>query len=280
MNSQTKKDKLPYLGFGIRMRGEYVDAVLRQRPDIDWFEIISENCLDKPEQELVELERIRDHYPLIMHGISLGIGSPWPLNLDYLERLRQLVHRFDPAWISDHLCWSGADDTQGNLLPLPYSPDMLEHVTQRIVRVQEFLGRQILLENVPMDESEAPPEIPEAEFLAEVAKRSDSLILLDISNLHASSINQDFDPIGYLKKLPPNRVQQIHLVGATALCSQDDSMQEQADDPVWDLYLSALKMYGPVTTTIEREDTIPPLCEMECEVRKARCAVNRALEIA
>lgn len=277
-NSPTKT--LPYLGFGLRLRKEYIQPVLQQRPDVDWFEIISEGYLDDNGSVLSALDEITESYPVVMHGLSLSIGSPWPLDLEYLERLKQLADRIEPAWISDHLCWSGADDLQGQLLPVPYSIETLEHIVTRVKRTQDLLGRRILLENVPMEQNKAV-EIPESEFISEIAEQSDSLILIDISNLHASSVNQGFDPIAYLSSLPEERVQQIHLAGAVALCGNENEEEvvENSIDPVWKLYTAALDRFGPVSTMIEREDTIPCLEGMVSEVQKARCSAKHYLSI-
>lgn len=270
---------MPYLGFGLRLRKEYLLPVLQEAPAIDWFEAITESYLDD-EASLGQLERIRRDYPLVLHGISLAIGSPWPLDQTYLERVQSMIRRLDPAWVSDHLCWSGADDTQGDLLPLPYSRDMLEHLIPRILQVQETIGRRILLENVPLERLDAEPEIPEAEFIAEVAERSDSLILLDIANLHTTGVSQGIDTAAYLRQLPAERVQQIHLAGAVALCEPEIDQSEVESDPVWELYTQALDLLGPVSTMIERVDTIPPLDEMVEELSIARCAAHRLLSHA
>jgi len=273
---QATGSAMPYLGFGLRLRKEYLTPVLRQVPAVDWFEIIPENYLDDA-ASIDRLLQIRQHYPLVLHGMSLAIGSPWPLDLTYLDRLQTLLAQIDPAWVSDHLCWSGADDVQGNLLPLPYSHDMLEHLVPRIQQVQEILGRQILLENVPMDQIGEEPEIPEAEFIAEVAERSDSLILLDIANLHASGINRGIDTDAYLERLPAKRVQQIHLAGAVALCEPENDKGDVESDPVWDVYTRTLDLLGPVSTMIERVDTIPSLDELVQELAIARCAARTFL---
>ena len=265
----------PYLGFGLRLRKEYLEPVLRLHPDVDWFEIISENYLGEQDESLRLLLQVRESYPIVMHGISLAIGSPWPLDPVYLAQLKRLIEQLQPIWVSDHLCWSGADDLQGRMLPLPYSQDSLEHIVPRIQEVQKYLGRQLLLENVPMEWGDRSPEIPEAEFLHAVAEQSDSLILLDIANLHASSVNQGFDPLKYLWKLPQQRVQQIHLSGAVILCGAEQRESAYNNDPVWSLYTSTLQRFGRTSTMIERRDTIATLDEMADEVRKARCHVNQ-----
>jgi uncharacterized protein (UPF0276 family) len=268
---------MPYLGFGLRLRREYLAPVLETHPPVDWLELIPESYFEGDASLYRQLDQLCDNYPLVLHGISLAIGSPWPLDLNYLDRLKELSERLQPAWVSDHLCWSGADDIQGRLLPLPYSEETLDHVVGRIQQVQEALGRQILLENVPLETRTGHSEIPEAEFIARVAERSDSFILLDIANLQTTSMYQGFDPMAYLLQLPEPRVQQIHLAGAVALCDAQDPGGESAADPIWELYTGALGHFGPVSTMIERVDTIPPLEEMVKEVEKARCSARQYL---
>ena len=268
---------LPFLGFGLRLRREYVSSALSGQPDVDWFEIISENHMDDSGDDLDDLLKIRADYPLVMHGISLGIGSPWPLDRGYIQKLKALIDRVRPAWISDHLCWRGADDMHGSLLPLPYSEEMLEHVVARIQRVQDMLGGRILLENVPPERFDGRPEIPEADFLTEVASRSGSLILVDVSNLLNSTLNTGISADDYLGKLSPSHVQQIHLSGAIALCDSTGEHSGASGDPIWSLYTRILEKFGAVSTMIEREDTIAPLNEMVQEVSKARCSANTIL---
>jgi len=275
--TERKRTTLPYLGFGLRLRKEYLAPVLETRPKVDWFEVIPESFLDSGGVVLGQLDKVRAGYPLVMHGISLGIGSPWPLDRSYLQKLKQLAERLQPAWISDHLSWSGADDVQGRLLPLPYSRDTLDHLVPRIREVQNFLEQRILLENVPQEQTGSQPEIPESEFLCEVAERSDSLILIDIANLHSTSVNQEINPFDYLEQLPEERVQQIHLAGAIALCGTAAHSNDRPEDPIWNLYRSALMRFGPVSTIIERVDTIPALGEMVGEMEKARCAAHQLL---
>ncbi len=278
MSSETADTtrSLPFLGYGLRLRKEYLTQLTQQQPEVDWFEIISESYLGESDQTLSQLDRVRERYPLVMHGISLAIGSPWPIDEEYLTQLESLMRRFRPEWISDHLCWSGADDIQGKLLPLPYTEEMLDHVVKRVTRIQDRLGCRILLENVPTESAFAYEAIPEPEFIREVAIRSDSLILLDIANLHANSVNQGFDPLSYIDTLPADRVQQFHLLGATILCCPDEISSESAD-PVWQLYSLALERLGPVSTMIDRGDTIPSLDEMVKESAKARCGANLIL---
>ena len=270
---------LPNLGFGLRLRADYLHSFTTSKPALDWLEIITENYLGADEETLDQLDQIRTHYPIVMHGISLAIGSPWPLDEEYLNQLKKLVDRINPAWISDHLCWKGADDVQGQLLPLPYSEDTLDHVVSRIDQVQTFLGRQILLENVPVEQN-ARQEIPEVEFIREVADRSDSLILIDIGNLLESSLNQSFSAIDYINQIPDGRVQQIHLPDITFESTADDACEAtpQIIDPIWKIYTEVLDRFGLVTTMVEREDTIPTLQGMLCDIKKIRKAAQNHME--
>lgn len=278
MNPHFSAIKRPNLGFGLRLRHEYLNPLLDRQPDVDWCEIISENYMDDADA-LDLIDRIGELYPLVMHGVSLSIGSPWPLNLEYLGIVKEMAERIQPQWISDHLCWSGADDIQGGLLPLPYSEEMLDHLVPRIKQVQEFLDRRILLENVPRTGAAVPQEMPEAAFLKAVAEAADSLILIDIGTLHTSSVNQEFDVESYLNQIPTDRLWQVHLSGAIALCGPADEAIDAPIDPVWALYGDLLKKYGPISTLVEREDTILSLDEMVKEVQKARCAARSIIRI-
>ncbi|MDF1530598.1 MAG: DUF692 domain-containing protein [Sedimenticola sp.] len=270
---------LPNLGFGLRLRADYLPSFIGSEPELDWLEIITENYLGANEETLDQLDKIRSNYPIVMHGISLAIGSPWPLDQAYLNQLKKLVDRVNPAWISDHLCWKGADDVQGQLLPLPYSEDTLEHVVTRINQVQEFLGRQILLENVPI-EQKSNQEMPEVEFIRQVADRSDSLILIDVGNLLASSLSQEFSAIDYINQIPAGRVQQVHLPDITFETSSDGNCDAspQIIDPIWQIYTEVLDRFGLITTMIEREDTIPTLKGMLCDIKKIRKAALSHME--
>lgn len=274
MTNSTLASPPTYLGYGIRLRSEYLQEILQHKPDLDFIEVITENYLVGDAGERREIEQLRQHYPLVMHGLSLGIGSPWPLDSDYLQRMKSMTERLDPAWISDHLCWKGADDLQGSLLPLPYSEDTLEHVVSRIQQVQELLGRQILLENVPGEHSHTQ-EIPEVEFIREVAERSDSLILLDLGNLLSSSLRQGFDAADYIGSLPSLRIRQVHLPDISVPPSKERGGGQQIIDPVWQLYSQILQQTGPVSTLIERVDTIPTLSGMISEIESVRNAVKQ-----
>jgi uncharacterized protein (UPF0276 family) len=262
----------PPLGFGLGLRTQHYEEILAERPAIDWFEIISENYLVPGGRPLDYLDRIRADYPMAMHGVSLSIGSDDPLDRDYLRRIAALAKRVEPAWISDHLCWTGVGGrNMHDLLPLPYDEATLDHVVGRIGQVQEALGRRLVLENVSSYVTYRRSTMPEWDFLAEVARRADCLILLDVNNIHVSAFNHDFDPLAYLDAIPAERVQQIHLAGHEDNGSHIiDTHDHPVIDAVWRLYGEAIRRCGPVSTMIERDDKIPPLAELVEELEQAR----------
>lgn len=262
----------PQLGFGLGLRVDHYETILNSEPAVDWFEIISENYLVPGGKPLHYLDRIRERYPLVMHGVSLSIGSTDPLNRDYLKQLKALATRVQPPWISDHLCWTGVHGrNMHDLLPLPYTEETIDHVASRIRQVQDFLGRQILIENVSSYVGFAQSQLSEWDFLREISERADCLLLFDVNNVYVSSVNHGFDPLDYLNGMPAARVQQFHLAG-----HEDhgryiiDTHDHPISDPVWDLYAQALRRFGPVSTMIERDDHIPPLAELIDELDRAR----------
>ncbi|HEY3699590.1 MAG TPA: DUF692 domain-containing protein [Spongiibacteraceae bacterium] len=260
------------LGYGLGLRRQHYEAILEQQPDLGWFEILTENYLVNGGKPLHYLERVRALYPLVMHGVALSIGSSDPLNFDYLQRVKNLAERIEPEWISDHLCWTGVDGrNMHDLLPLPYTEEALHHVVERVQRVQDFLGRQLLLENVSSYISYSASTLAEWEFLSEIAERADCLLLVDINNIYVSAFNHGFDPVLYLKNIPARRVQQFHLAGHL---DRGDYLIDTHDhpvvQPVWDLYAQALRLFGSVPTMIERDDNIPPLQELLDELAVAR----------
>jgi uncharacterized protein (UPF0276 family) len=259
-------------GFGLGLRAPHYEAILAEPHAIDWLEIISENYLVAGGKPLHFLDRVRDRFPLVMHGVSLSIGSTDPLDLEYLKDLRSLAARIEPHWISDHLCWTGVEGHNlHDLLPLPYTEETLNSVVARVGHVQEALGRRILLENVSSYLSFHADEMPEWEFLSAVAARADCDILLDINNIYVSSVNHGFDPLQYLKAIPRERVRQFHLAGHSEMGGHlIDTHDHPIVAPVWDLYSQALRLFGEVPTMIERDDNIPELAELVAELGVAR----------
>jgi uncharacterized protein len=267
------------LGFGLGLRPVHYPEIFDGEPRIDWCEAISENYMVPGGRPLHALMRVRERWPVVLHGVSLSIGSTDPLDLDYLERLKALAEKVEPAWISDHLCWTGVSGiNMHDLFPLPYTEEALNHVVQRIEQVQERLGRRILIENVSSYVTFAHSAMSEWEFLAEVARRADCELLLDVNNIYVSAFNHEFDPSTYLDGVPAERVRQIHLAGhehnGTYII---DTHDHPVVDDVWALYAEAIRRFGPVATMIERDDHIPPLAELESELDRARDVAAEAL---
>jgi uncharacterized protein (UPF0276 family) len=259
-------------GFGLGLRTPHYEAVLNEPHAIDWLEVITENYLVPGGKPLHYLERIRERYPMVMHGVSLSIGSTDPVDFDYLAGVRALAARIEPHWISDHLCWTGIDGRNlHDLLPLPYTEEALAAVVARVGQVQDALGRRILLENVSSYLAFHESDMTEWEFLREVAQRADCSILLDINNIYVSSVNHGFDPLTYLEAIPTDRVRQMHLAGHSDLGGHlIDTHDHPIVEPVWDLYRAAVAQFGAVPTMIERDDNIPALSELVAELQIAR----------
>jgi uncharacterized protein (UPF0276 family) len=229
---------------------------------------------------LAHLDRIRADYPMVMHGVSLSIGSTDPLDRSYLRELKALVRRIEPAWVSDHLCWTGVDHQNlHDLLPLPYTEEALRHVACRVEQVQEVLGRRLLLENVSSYVSFEDDEMHEWEFIAELVRRADCELLLDVNNVYVSSRNHGFDAKTFIDAMPRERVRQIHLAGHE---DHGDHLIDTHDHPVcdavWDLYAHTVHRLGAVPTMIERDDHIPPLAELLAELDHARAIQRAALQ--
>lgn len=266
-------------GFGLGLRTEHYNQVLAGSCAVDWFEILSENYMVPGGKPLAMLDRIRQDYPMAMHGVSMSIGSPDGPSDDYLRDLKKLIDRVDPLWISDHLCWTGVHGRNlHDLLPLPYTEETVHHVARNIRRVQDVLGRPLLLENVSSYLSFNGDTLKEWEFVAAVADESDSLILLDINNIYVSSVNHDFDALTYLHAMPSQRVRQLHLAGHM---NKGDHIIDTHDrpvaEPVWTLYSAALQRFGDVAAMIERDDQIPPLAELVAELDCARAVARSVL---
>ena len=271
MSSETTSDQA-FLGFGLGLRTKHYHTFLEEKPDIDWLEILTENYLVPGGKPLYYLDRIRENYPMVMHGVSLSIGSTDPLDLDYLEKVKQLAKRVEAKWISDHLCWTGISGRNlHDLMPLPYTDEALDHVVDRIGQVQDFLGQQILIENPSSYLEYKQSTITEWDFMREMSERADCLILLDVNNIYVSSVNHAFDPVEYIKRIPLDRVRQIHLAGHLNLETHIiDTHDQPIIDPVWDLYELTIKRFGLISTMIERDDNIPPLSELLQELDQAR----------
>ncbi len=282
MPNDPSHTQRPFLGFGLGLRPEYYQSLLDEPAPVDWFEIISENYMVEGGKPLYYLDQFRERYPIVMHGVSMSIGSTDPLDTAYLQRLKALAARVEPRWISDHLCWTGQGGTNlHDLMPLPYNEDTIRHVATRVQQVQDFLGRRILLENVSSYVSYRHSVMPEWAFLAAVAEEADCHILLDINNIHVSAVNHGFDPAEYLAGIPVERVMQFHLAGHTDYGGFIiDTHDQPVIGAVWELYRQALARFGAVSSMIERDDNMPPLSELLDELEQARHIGYSVLEPA
>ncbi len=269
----------PFLGFGLGLRTDHYNDVLENKPDVDWFEIISENYMVPGGKPLYFLDKIRQDYPMVMHGVSLSIGSTDPLNTDYLKNLKQLIQRVQPEWVSDHLCWTSIDQTNSHdLLPLPYNQEAIDNVVSRVLQVQDYLGQRILLENLSSYVTYKNSEMSEWDFINEIAERADCHILLDINNIFVSAHNHHFDALDYIHAITPSRVMQFHLAGHSYHGDMIiDTHDHDVCDPVWKLYAEALRHFGPVSSMIERDDNIPPFNELRQELAIAEDIASRVL---
>ena len=274
--------KPPFLGFGLGLRAQHYDEILNGHPPIDWFEVISENYMLPGGQPLRVLDRIRERYPVVMHGVSLSIASTAPPNFEYLQELKDLARRVEPKWISDHLCWTGVHGKNlHDLLPIPYTSESLDHVVSRVQLVQDYLGRAIVLENVSTYVQFNNSEMTEWEFLSELSRRSGCWLLFDVNNVYVSAFNHGYDPHMFLEGIPADRVVQFHMAGHSHMGTHIiDTHDHPVCDDVWDLYVAALKRFGRVSTMIERDDNIPPLDELIVEVIRTREIAGRVLQPA
>ena len=276
-----QRSDFPSLGFGVGLRRPHYAEILESRPAIDWFEATSENFMVPGGRPRQVIDAVREHYAVVMHGVSLSIGSTDPLNRSYLRELAALAERLQPAWISDHLCWTGVGGRNlHDLMPLPHTEEAIRHVAPRIRAVQDFLGRRILIENVSSYMSFAESSLTEWEFLAAVAEEADCAILLDINNIFVNAFNHRFDPRRYIDAVPAQRVVQFHLAGHA---DHGNYLLDTHDHPVrpevWDLYEYAVRRLGAVSTLIEWDDNIPELAELAATAATARaCAIRAAAD--
>ena len=261
----------PVLGCGVGLRAEHYEYILHEKPRVAWFEAVTENFMDSGGRPLEILTRIRENYPVALHGVSLSIGSADPLNPVYLERLKRLADRIDPFVVSDHLCWSGVEGEQlHDLLPLPFTEEAVDYVAERIQRLQDFLGRKFLIENVSTYVTYKHSVMSEWQFLVETARRAGCGILLDLNNIYVNSKNHNFDPYEYLRQVPAELVGQFHLAGHTDMGEfLFDTHTGSITDPVWKLYEKSLELYGPVSTLIEWDAAIPEFPRLAEETAKA-----------
>lgn len=265
-------DKPRYLGFGLGLRPQHYTDILDGNPNVDWFEVISENYMVPGGQPLKMLDRIRARYPIVMHGVSLSIASTAPLNEAYLRDLKALAKRSEPVFISDHLCWTGVHGVNlHDLLPVPYTEEALDHVVSRVHHVQDFLGQAIAIENVSSYVQFTNGEMSEWEFIAELTRRTGCWLVLDVNNVFVAAFNHELDADAFINGIPTDRVVQFHLAGHEHNMSHIiDTHDALVPDEVWALYRRAVEKFGHVSAIIERDDHIPPLAELVAELEIAR----------
>ncbi|MEJ2175202.1 MAG: DUF692 domain-containing protein [bacterium] len=270
----------PSPGFGLGLRPPHYAAFLEAPQRVDWLEAISENYLVPGGKPLRMLDAIRDRYPIVLHGVSMSVGSAQGLDARYLSELAALVRRVEPLWISDHLCWTGVHGRQlHDLLPLPYSEEALRIVVRNLRQAQDMLGRRLVLENVSSYAEYRASTMTEWDFLSAVAEEADCLLLLDVNNVYVSSVNHGYDAMRFIDAMPAARVQQIHLAGHSNHGTHIvDTHDHPIADPVWALYRHACARFGTVATLIERDDRIPPLAELIGELDHARALATSALQ--
>jgi uncharacterized protein len=262
----------PSPGFGLGLRTTHYNIFLEAKQPVDWLEVISDNYLGEGGKPLHILNQIRQDYPIVMHGVSLSIGAADGLDAQYLRQIRHLADRVEPLWISDHLCWTGlAHANAHDLLPLPYTEEAIKLVVGHIKQVQDVLGRRFVIENLSSYLSYRESEMTEWQFLRHIVEEADCLLLLDVNNIYVSSVNHGFDALEYIRGIPAERVQQIHLAGHSDHGDYIiDTHDEAVAEPVWDLYGNACRHLGAVATMIERDDNIPELPELLAELQRAR----------
>ncbi|MES2905500.1 MAG: DUF692 family multinuclear iron-containing protein [Pseudomonadota bacterium] len=274
-----KNSPVPHLGFGLGLRPIHYPYIFEHRPNVDWFEIISENFMDTGGMPMRNLERIRERYPIVMHGVALSIGTVDPLNSEYLQKLKALMKWVKPAWISDHLCWTGiAHRNTHDLLPVPYTEEALAHIIQRLKEVQDVLEMPIALENPSTYMEFKSSSMPEAEFIARMAEGANCRLLLDVNNVYVTCFNHRLDPKTYIDTLPLDKVAQIHLSGHSNKGTHIiDTHDDHVIDEVWTLYKYVVNRAGRVPNTmVEWDDQIPEFDVLNAELAKARAAAATA----
>jgi len=263
-------------GFGLGLRPQHFPDILGDDPTstdgVDWFEVLSENFIGVGGPPMRSMMSVREKFPMVMHGVSMSIGSTDPLDMDYLQGLKALADQVEPVLISDHLCWTGAHGlNMHDLLPLPMTEETIDHVAGRVRQVQDILGRRFMLENTSTYVAFEEDEMTEWEFISEICDRADCDLLLDVNNIFVSAFNHGFSADDYLAGIPGGRVKQIHLAGHE---HNGDHIIDTHDEPVpkdvLDLYGKAIARLGAVPTMIERDANIPPFDELVRELQGVR----------
>jgi uncharacterized protein len=266
------------LGLGVGLRNSHFEHILRQQPPVDWFEAISENFLDSGGRPRAVLRRIAERYPVVLHGVSMSIGSTDPINLDYLKRLKRLADEIGARWVSDHLCWTGVLGVNSHdLLPLPLNDAVLAHVAARVRQVQDVLERPLVLENPSTYLRFRDSSISEPEFLRALCDATGCRLLLDVNNVYVSCFNAGTEPHDYLDAFPFESVVQLHLAGHQHCGTHIiDTHDQPVCEAVWALFRVAWQRTGGAATLLEWDGDVPPFEHLHAEVLRARAWMGPA----
>lgn len=274
----NKMSALPKLGLGLGLRNNHFEHILNKWPDVDWFEAISENFMDSGGRPRAVIRQVAERYPVVLHGVSLSIGSTDPLNFGYLKQLKNLALEIQPAWVSDHLCWTGMLGVNSHdLLPLPLTEATFKHVAGRVSQVQDFLQRPLILENPSTYISFAQSNISEPDFLRQLAQTTGCKLLLDVNNVYVTCFNSDKDPYEYLESFPCEHVVQIHIAGHQHCGTHIIDTHDQPVRPaVWELYRLAWIKTNGVASLLEWDGNIPSFEDCYAELMKAKQYMNES----
>jgi len=274
----TRFDK-PNLGLGVGLRTVHFGHILNKKPKVDWFEIVTENFLDTEGRPMWVLDQIAERHPIVVHGVSMSVGSPDPVDRSFLAKIKALAKRVRAVWVSDHVCWTGvAGRNLHDLLPMPYSEEALKHMVKKIRQIQDILERPLVLENPSSYVEFTSSTMPEWEFIARMAEDADCGVLLDVNNVYVSSFNHGFDPETYIRAIPPERIAYFHVAGHTNFGTHIlDTHIGPIIDPVWKLFRLAHEQTGGRSTLLEWDEEIPTFPVVHREVLKARKYMGAAL---
>ncbi len=264
------------------MRTQHFRHITSKWPAMDWFEIVSENFIDTGGRPMHFLDQVAERYPIVMHGVSLSVGSTDPIDFAFLDKLKALAKRVKARWLGDHVCWTGVAGLNGHdLYPVPYTEEGLRHMVSRVRTIQDYLGQPLVLENPSTYLTFAASSMPEEEFIARLAEDADCALLLDVNNVYVTCRNHDLDPLAYLDAIPLDRVVQIHLAGHTDNGTHCiDTHDGRVVDAVWDLYARVMARAGGRATLLEWDAGIPKFSVLQQEVRKAARFRNGVREAA
>ena len=264
-------------GVGLGLRAPHMPVILEQTPPVPWFEILIDNYFCDGGLALHNLERIRNDYPVVFHSVGMSLADTDSINRPWFKQLRMLMDRFEPTWVSDHLCWTKFGGHHfHDLLPFPLNQASLKQVAERVLQVQDILGQEILVENVSSYVNFTESEMDEADFLLDLCRKTSCLLLLDINNIHVSATNNRFDPLSFMERIPVASVKQFHLAGFEDTGAYLlDSHSAPVWPAVWELYALAVARFGKIPTLIEWDNDIPDFAELDAEANKARIILER-----